>query len=61
MNTYKVEYVLEITYSITVEANSREEASDKANEIDLADWTETGCNTVGYEIVNLTGEDDEDE
>ena len=57
MNKYEVEYVITTTHKITVDARTRDEASELANEIDLSLWTETDCDTVDYTITNLTDKD----
>jgi hypothetical protein len=61
MAKYRVEYTLETTHEIVVEADSEEHASELANEIDVADWKETDCNTLDYIITDITDEDTNNE
>lgn len=54
MKKYQIEYVLETVHTIIVEAEDEQTASDLANEIDIADWKETDCNTVDYNVFDIT-------
>jgi hypothetical protein len=53
MAKYQVEYVLQTVHLITVEAEDEQTASDLANDIDLADWKETDCETIDYIVTEL--------
>jgi len=57
MAKYQVEYTLETTHMIIIEADDEQIASDLANDIDLADWKEIGCDTLDYSVTKLTDEE----
>jgi hypothetical protein len=60
MAKYEVIYTLETTHRLIVEADDEQTASDLANEIDIADWKETGCDTLDYIITKLEDEDSDE-